>query len=257
MSTPLARRVRRGRLAPFALVATLGLTAHCGDDTTGRAPVAFAVNAQGIRPTATTALGWSVRIETARVRLGALRWFEGDPVAQLRPWERLLGVRLAYAHPGHYVPGEALADITTPVVIDLVRDTPVSLGMARGVSGTARSARIELRTAPDDPTLPGASLALTGTATRDGQTVRFSATHPLALDVPGVPAPGELDATAAAWTLQVDLVALVDRVDFAALPPAATPEATVPFGPDSQSLNALVRALRASATYRVLRGNAP
>ncbi len=235
----------------------LGLTAHCGDDTTGRSPVAFPVFAQGVRPEATTALGWSVRIDTARLRLGALRWFEGPPVARLSPWERCLGVGLAYAHPGHYVPGEALADITTPVVIDLTRTTPNALGTARGVSGDSRSARIELRPSPVDPALPGATLSLTGTATRAAQTVRFAATYPLVLDIPGVPAPGALDPQGTPWTLQVDLVALVDRVDFAALPPASPSDDPVVFPADSQSANALARALRASATYRVLRSDTP
>lgn len=242
------RRAHRS-LCLVALV----LTAHCGDDTTGRSPVAFAAEAVGVHREGTTSLGWTVRIETATLRLGALRWYEGEPVAQLRLWERALGVRIAHAHPGHYVPGGALADITTPVEIDLVRPAPTALGTARGVSGEARSARVELRPAAGgEPTL-----ALTGTATRDGRTVRFTARPSLDLDIVGVAAPGTLDATAATWSLRIDVAALVDRVDFAMLPAPATPDEAVAFPADGQGQNALLRALRAAGTYRVQRLDTP
>lgn len=237
---------------PLCLAAFV-LTAHCGDDTTGRSPVAFAAEAVGVHREGATSLGWTVRIETATLRLGALRWYEGPPVARLRLWERALGVRLAHAHPGHYVPGGALADITTPVEIDLVRTTPTALGTARGVSGEARSARVELR-----PAAGGApTLTLTGTATRDGRTVRFAARPSLDLDIVGVAAPGTLDASAATWSLRVDLAALIDRVDFSALPAPAAPDEAVAFPADGQSSNALLRALRAAGTYRVQRLDTP
>jgi hypothetical protein len=243
------RRAHRS-LCLVALV----LTAHCGDDTTGRSPVAFAAEAVGVHREGTTSLGWTVRIETATLRLGALRWYEGEPVAQLRLWERALGVRIAHAHPGHYVPGGALADITTPVEIDLVRPAPTALGTARGVSGEARSARVELRPAAGGRGHPGAHrhshprrAHRTLHRAAVASTSTSSASPPPARSTPP-PRPGR-----SASTSPPSSTASTSPCS----PPPRRPDAAVAFPADGQGQNALLRALRAAGTYRVQRLDTP
>jgi uncharacterized protein (DUF1684 family) len=232
----------RPRLALCAL-----LLVGCGDDTTGRTRVRYDVRARGVDTTFTTSRGWTVQIAEARVSLGALRWYEGPPIFALRWWERALGVSVAHAHPGHYVPGAALADMLTPRVVDLTTGT-VALGTADGVTGAAQSAHVELR--PLLTSSDSATVFVRGEATQAAQRVRFRAALALTLNLEGVTATGDIDRTA--WELQVSVGRWVDRVDFAALTPSA-PDAEVEFTADSQAANALYRAATNVGSYRVVR----
>lgn len=228
----------------FALAALLFL--GCADDTTGRARVRFDARARGVDTTFTTSRGWSVRVTEARVSLGALRWYEGPPIFALRWWERALGVSVAHAHPGHYVPGAALADMLTPRVVDLTAG-PVSLGAADGVTGAAQSAHVELR--PPPTAGDTATVFVRGEATLAAQRVRFRGALALTLNLEGVTAPGNISS--ASWELQVSVGRWVDRVDFSTLTPA-TPDTEVEFAADSQAANALYRAATNVGSYRVV-----
>ena len=226
----------------------------CGDDSTGRARVRFPVTARGVDTTFTTSRGWSVRVTEARVAVGPLRWFEGAPVFALRWWERALGVSVAHAHPGHYVPGEALADALTRRVVDLTAGS-VPIDTADGVTGAAQSGHVELRPpsadlGPAGTALDGATLTVRGEATLGAQRVRFRGSQQLSLVLEGVTATGAVDAHG--WELQVSVGRWVDRVDFAALTPA-TPDAEVVFGSDSQAANALYRGATSVASYRFVK----
>lgn len=232
----------RPRLALCAM-----LLVGCGDDTTGRSRVRYDVRARGVDTTFTTSRGWTVQIAEARVSLGALRWYEGPPIFALRWWERALGVSVAHAHPGHYVPGEALADMLSPRVVDLTAGA-VSLGAADGVTGAAQSAHVELRPPPAGG--ESATVFVRGEATLASQRVRFRGALPLTLNLEGVTAGGDIDS--AAWELQVSVGRWVDRVDFAALTPSA-PDAEVEFTADSQAANALYRAATNVGSYRVVK----
>lgn len=232
----------RPRLALCAL-----LLLGCADDTTGRTRVRFDVRARGVDTTFTTSRGWDVRVTEARVSLGPLRWYEGPPIFALRWWERALGVSVAHAHPGHYVPGAALADMLTPRVVDLTAGA-VALSVADGVTGAAQSAHVELQPPPAGGDT--ATVFVRGEATMAAQRVRFRGSLALTLNLEGVTATGNIDS--AAWELQVSVGRWVDRVDFAALTPA-TPDAEVEFTADSQATNALYRAATNVGSYRVVR----
>jgi hypothetical protein len=158
----------------------------CGDDTTGRTRVRFDVRARGVDTTFTTSRGWSVRVTEARVSLGPLRWYEGPPIFALRWWERALGVSVAHAHPGHYVPGAALADMLAPRVVDLTAGAVV-LSAADGVTGPAQSAHMELQPPPAGGDT--ATVFVRGEATLASQRVRFRGSLALALNLEGVTAP--------------------------------------------------------------------
>jgi hypothetical protein len=229
----------------FALVALLFM--GCGDDTTGRTRVRFDVRARGVDTTFTTSRGWSVRVTEARVSLGPLRWYEGPPIFALRWWERALGVSVAHAHPGHYVPGAALADMLAPRVVDLTAGAVV-LSAADGVTGPAQSAHMELQPPPAGGDT--ATVFVRGEATLASQRVRFRGSLALALNLEGVTAPGDIDRTP--WELQVSVGRWVDRVDFAVLTPSA-PDAEVEFATDSQAANAFYRAATNVGSYRVVK----
>lgn len=234
----------RSRAALLAL--SLCVFSACGDDTTGRARVRFAVSARGVDTSFTTSRGWSLTVREARLSLGALRWYEGPPIFALRWWERALGVSIAHAHPGHYVPGAALADMLAPRVIDLT-GASVPLDAADGVTGAAQSVHVEVL---PSAALGGDTLFVRGEATMETQTVRFRGSLPLTLALEGVPASGDIDANA--WELQVSVGRWLDRVDFAALAPAS-PGDEVTFGADSQALNALYRGATTVGSYRAVK----
>lgn len=244
---------RERSLVTLALAAALALLSavHCGDDSTGRQRVGFPVFARGVRAASDNALGWRVQLDQAAVALGPMRWFEGEPLfGQLR--RVFLGV--AWAHPGHYVPGGALADTSTRAVVDLLRPDAVRVAAAAGVSGEVRSAHLELHPAtpalgPDADALRGGSLSLRGSATRGDTVVRFEAAPRLDLNLEGIPARATLDGTPGRFEVAVDLGALLERVDFAALPrdPAA---AAVAFPAESQPSNALYRGAASGASWR-------
>lgn len=237
-------------LAALLAVATV----QCGDDTsTGRARVAFDVWAQGVNAAAVTSLGWSVRIEQAAVAVGPLRWYEGAPLFGARRLLRALS-GTAWAHPGHYVPGGAMADVTQRAVVDLT-GARAFVGRAEGVSGAVQSAHLELRPdgsdlGPARALLRGGTLSLRGTATRGDRTVRFEASPSLNVSIEGVPARAANDGSPGAWTLSVDLARWVDRVDFSMLPAPATADAFAPFGDDGQPASALYRGATTGAAYR-------
>lgn len=236
-------------MRPLLALAFVSLSLGCADDSTGRARVRFATRARAVDASFTTSRGWSLTVTEARLSLGTLRWYEGPALFALRWWERALGVSVAQAHPGHYAPGEALADMTTPRVIPLSA-TPVELAMADGVTGAAQSAHLELRPAPAGDELNGASLSVRGEAVNGAQRVSFRGALAITLNLEGVSAPGAVDA--AAWELQVSVGRWLDRVDFSALTPA-TPGAEVVFGDDSQASNALYRGASSVGSYRLQR----
>lgn len=236
---------------------TLLALGGCGDDSTGRARVSFPVTARGVDTRYTTSRGWDVQVTQALVALGPVRWYEGPPIFALRWWERAIGLSVAHAHPGHYVPGAALADALTRRVVDLTSDQPAALSPADGVTGAAQSAHLELRPptadlGPAATALDGATLTVRGVATMGARTVRFRGSLQLSINLEGVTASGPVDATG--WEVQVSVGRWIDRVDFAELTPA-TPDEEVRFGADSQAANALYRGATSVGSYRVVKSS--
>lgn len=156
--------------------------AACGSDSTTGRVVALhteiAADAE-IDQAFTTATGWEVRIEKAAVSLSALYYFEGEPAFVLR--ERtllqrvaaLLGPSVAYAHPGHYVAGRAVGQVTEGGALSLASE-PAALPDGNGVTGIYRSARFVFARSDDgDPVLKGDVAVAQGTATKDDKSVHF------------------------------------------------------------------------------------
>jgi hypothetical protein len=225
---------------------------QCGDDATGRQRVTFDVSARGVRLEGDTSLGWHVRVESAFAAVGPIRWYEGAPL-----FGRLLrgfsGV--AWAHPGHYVPGGALADINTRAVVDLTSPSATLVGHAGGVSGTSRSAHFELHgpevdLGPARQVLRGRTLIVRGTATRGDATVRFDASLLLDVNIEGIPASAVFDGSPGRWAVDIDLTNWLDRVDFTMVPPPADPGGVSTFSEGSQPANALYRGVVSGASYR-------
>ena len=250
----LSRRPRLESSVLLVAAAALCAGVHCGDggETTGRTRVTFPVSVRSIHPESDNSLGWHVTIDQAVVAMGPLRWYEGPPIFGLNLFERLLGVRVAYAHPGHYVPGEALADVTAQRVIDLMAPTPTALDAATGVSGTALSSTIELHApgvaaGPAADSLHGLALWTRGTATRAGVTVHFEGGVPVEYAVRGVPARATL-SSAGAFLLSVDLAQWFDRADFSSLT-APAPDGTAPITMTSEVANGLYRGATNGAAY--------
>lgn len=242
---------------PAVLLPLLGAlasvgAAHCGDDTTGRSRITVDAVMRGTDAMLTTSTGWAVQIEEARIVVGPLRWYEGTALFGRNLLERALGLSVAYAHPGHYVAGEALADITSRRVVDLLQPGGVSLTQGSGVTGLAQSAAIELRpaeaTLPDAATLRGGTLYLRATATKDGRTVRFDCAPALTHVVQGIPAIGDMNQSGR-WDITVDVGAWIDRSDFSMVPDPATPGAVVTLG-EGQPLNAVTRTAPAASGFR-------
>jgi hypothetical protein len=225
---------------------------HCGtDDSTGRTRVTFEVTAQGTNLEGDTSLGWHVRITQAAVAVGPLRWFEGQPLFGNRSF---FSSSVAWAHPGHYVAGGALADMTTRHVVDLLAPQATSLGMADGVSGTVQSAHVELHPSETDLTanrelLRNGTISLRGIATRDDVSVVFTATQRLDMNLEGIPARAELNGSPGKFELRVQVLTWVDRVDFSMLPAPTAPGAEVTFPDEGQASNALFRGVTNGAAY--------
>jgi hypothetical protein len=101
--------------------------------------------------------GWTIKLDKALLSVGSLYYFDGEPafVAHELPslWKRFAGLAMpsiAHAHPGHYLAGDALGQMITPALGDLLANrNPLPDG--NGVSGLYRSARFKF-------SVPGAAL---------------------------------------------------------------------------------------------------
>lgn len=180
--------------------------------------------------------GWAVTLSSARMQLEALRFFEGKVVlARRAPWWQGLLVANAWAHPGHYVPGEALGELVAPLEVDLLASSPTPWGTASAVTGEYGSAQLALG---------GKGLVLAGTATKGGTTVDFSAEFlpPAALE--GVRF--EQVMTTAEGTVQVllDLQVVLSRVDFSSVGSSAKP-----LDPSSPAFNGLGRGVEDTTAW--------
>lgn len=226
--------------------------AHCGDDTTGRSRITVDTVVRGTNSSLTTVTGWQVTLAEARIVLGPVRWYEGPALFGRSRFERAFGLSVAYAHPGHYVAGDALADITRRRVVDLLRADGTRLDQGNGVTGLAQSAAIELRPAEADladaASLRGGTLYLRGEAAREGRTVRFDCAPVLNTTVAGIRAPGNMTGSGG-WDLTIDVGAWIERADFSTVPAPATPNGVVTLT-EGQPFNAVTRTAPAASGFR-------
>ena len=101
----------------FFLSSTLGsglLGASCTNETTAEKRVTLAtrmVADDAVETSIVNAYGWSLQLTRIALSTGPLYYWNGSPaVARATPSDplRFLRIASAYAHPGHYVPGDAM-----------------------------------------------------------------------------------------------------------------------------------------------------
>lgn len=167
------------------LLGAAGCSSTEGSGTTGKR-VLLDVKITGgpeMKQAFTNSQGWSITLSKVELSTGALYFFEGATIFSWAPprrtpreraWE-VLFVKSAWAHPGHYVPGEARGQMLTTSSVDL-RAGDATLGSGEGVSGATRSATFTFQSPPTGPqaaSLAGHVAVVEGTATKAAETRVF------------------------------------------------------------------------------------
>ncbi|MCS6901430.1 MAG: hypothetical protein RMJ98_16035 [Myxococcales bacterium] len=129
-----------------------------------------------------TGLGWKVTLTKAAVATGPLYYFDGAPPFAAAPRQlrrgvlaRWLGPSVAWAHPGHYVPGNARGQVLQSWSADLLAGT-TELPAGDGITGVYRSGRFSFAASSAGPAagfLGSNVAAVEGRAEKDGMTVYF------------------------------------------------------------------------------------
>ncbi|AGC49257.1 hypothetical protein MYSTI_07985 [Myxococcus stipitatus DSM 14675] len=247
---------RRGMLrGALALATVSALSLGCGSEAERRA---FTVETTAIALSQQpNERGWRITLDTAQVSLGPVRFFEGRVLLSSRSPRfdlfSLIG-GTAHAHPGHYIPGDALGELLVTQTVNLLGGvTP--MGTASAVTGEYGSLELTLPapTATTDAqgVLKGHAVRLSGTATHaERGQVRFDVAADLPKPVAGVRFEKSLGKEAGRVRISVDLRKWMDRIDFAT---ATDPDAdgTYTFPADSQAQNALLRGVEDTTAYVV------
>lgn len=225
-------------MKPLLIVSMLLLVGCGGTEHTRRT---FPVEVMGKPGAVVTDSGWSVALTTATAHLESVRFFEGKVLVTRRaPWWRSLLVSEAWAHPGHYQPGEALAELLAPLELDLLATGPVRWGDASALTGSYGSMQLGFG---------AGGLQLEGVATRGAETVDFSAQYTPESALDGVAFDYELTTAPGTMQLHLDLQALLSRIDFAQVDGSITV--------DSVAFNGLVRGMGDINAYLVSWRNEP
>ncbi|RKG82396.1 hypothetical protein D7W82_26660 [Corallococcus sp. CA049B] len=236
-------------IAPALIVALMSM--GCGGKTEAERRT-FAVTMTATAPTAPNEYGWTVTPDAAQLSVGSVRFFEGRVLLSRFDWYSLIG-GTANAHPGHYVPGDALGEVLNAQTVDLLAGG--NLGKANAVTGAYGSLELTLVTptaATDAQNVLGGHQAhVRGTATHtSGATVHFDAAVDLPKAIEGVRFERDLQQEAGFVRIAVDLGKWMDRIDFAtASLPDAAGVSTFPAG--SQAQNGLVRGVEDTSAYVV------
>lgn len=167
----------------FTLIALYALGACT--QTTGGSRVQFYAEVKPTAPidqlagrpviaAAPDAAGWRVTLTEAVVYIGPVYLWSDEPLIQTH-WSPAawLAVNAAYAQQtDQFNAGFLRGEVTEQLRVDLLDPTPRPLGVGEGLGGPSRSGEIWL-----EPVLRGTqpTVRLAGTATRDEQTVSFSA----------------------------------------------------------------------------------
>jgi len=206
----------------------------------------------------TNAKGWSISLTKAAVSTGAFYFYDGEPLfagGVPRPSRGL--VKAAYAHPGHYVAGNAKGEMLTPSSADLLAGA--ALGSGHGVTGMVRSATFAYSTPATGPVAAelGASVVvLEGSATKDTETRIFraeiaadelkDARGDLAIEgCPFATTDMQDDGTV---TITIDLPMWMQQVDLTEVPASADGKPVLLSSGIAR--NQLVRAVKGGLSYR-------
>ncbi|PIE17612.1 MAG: hypothetical protein CSA65_08280 [Proteobacteria bacterium] len=258
LTRPATRRRRAPLVAARSLlpVALLVVWVGCGAETAEqRTRFALELGASAAsRAGVTSDDGYQVTFDRATLLVGTIRFYSGEPLFARSGWLRgvvgassLAGafwaVPAARAHPGHYQEGDALAEWLEQRRVNLLAATPTPLGEAAGVTGDYRSMLLTLPKPPAGDSEQTFELELTA---RKGQRlVRASTSFDLAREVRGIAVDRAIGSSKDGRArVEVDLRALVARIDFEALPRASgATDAHDVIDPESQARNALSRGL--------------
>jgi hypothetical protein len=213
-----------------------------------------------------TALGWDVTVSKALLATGALAYFDGAPPSVQRTprrnsrfAQRLLGLGLAEAHPGHYGAGDALGEMLVNYSADLLAG-PLDLPAGEGVTGTYRSARFSFHAPPAGPfaaELEGHVALVEGLAQKAGEAPRYFRASADLGDLAANVSNGEVDGCEfrpvsvegdGTVTVLIHLDVWFNLVDFAELE-AGSLETPAEFAADSQPRIAFAQDLTQLSAY--------
>lgn len=253
-------------------VAVSSVTTGCSDDVsdnTAQKRVKLTLRASSpaeARVPFTNAYGWTITLSKAEIALGALYFFDGEPIFSQRMrtreatprdrWARLF-LGQAHAHPGHYLAGNALGEMLTSSSLDLLGDGVV-LGTGEGVTATYRSGRVtfpETVVGSGAATLGSNILLLEGVAAKDGKNVgfRLSAGRSALFDaddeprVEGVSVSPEAAVTGdSTITLTIDMRKFLDQSEFDGLTEGVAP---VELPADSDAAENFLRGAKSGSAY--------
>jgi hypothetical protein len=223
-------------------VLLLALLTSCG---TGAQRRTFPVEMTLQPMTGPNERGWTVTPESLHVSVGPVRFYEGRVLLSQRsprfnPYVLLGGT--AWAHPGHYLPGDALAEVLSTTEVNLLAAWPTVLGEANAVTGDYGSMEL---------TLPPSAVRIRGTAAHtDGRRVRFDAAMDLPKPIEGIRFERVLAQEVGRVRITVALGTWLGRIDFATVSPADA-EGVSTFPSESQAMNALVRGVEDTSAYVV------
>lgn len=239
----------------------------CGGGTTGRLVElrTTLTTDLGADHRFTTSLGWTLTLTEAAISTGPMYYFDGEPAfTSVRPGileqliEALRPIHVAYAHPGHYVAGNAKGEQLMPYSADLLAG-PTELPVGDGVSGSFRSATFSFAAPSAGPVkdlLEDQVVRVAGIATKDGRRVHFLATAALA-DLEKTAKEGQISGCSFAarevlhdGTVTITLHPRVwfNLVDFRELE-EGTAERPTAFGPESTARIAFALGLTQLSAY--------
>jgi len=227
-------------MSRLVLSSTLACLCACGGVAQKRRT--FPVEVTHAAPAAANDSGWAVTLTKATAKVAPVRFFTGKVLLSSR-WEfdpYLLIGGTAWAHPGHYLQGDALGELLTPKDLDLLAATPTELGLAEAVTGDYGSMQLTLDT-----------VQLAGTATKDSVTVKFDTgafTPPAPIE--GVRFEKILEDEKGTARLTALTSVWLSRIDFST---AGTPNAdgVSVFSSDSVAFNGFVRGVLDTSAYDV------
>jgi hypothetical protein len=216
------------------------LAAACGA-TTAQTRRTFPVEVVVAAPTAPLDTGWTVSNLSGTASLASLRFFTGKVLIGQRVDPLSWLISTAWAHPGHYMAGEALGEVLTPLEVDLSKPDVQPWGTANAVTGSYGSAQL---------TFAPTGITLKGTATKAGQTVTFD-TGPFvpAAALEGVKFERELGTEPGTLRVTLDLAVLLSRVEFDKTNTTPGADGFTHFDPSSPAFNGLSRGVADTGSY--------
>ncbi|MFT3837910.1 MAG: hypothetical protein QM723_13040 [Myxococcaceae bacterium] len=170
-------------VASLTLLLMLG---SCGENKTTGKPVLLHTELTtdlNAEHSFVTDYGWKVTLDKAAIATGPFYYYDGEPAftavhrTHLQELvEFFEPIHSAWAHPGHYIAGNAMGQMTEASSVDLLDGGIVTLPDGNGVTGPVRSATFSFSSPDAGPaldTLDGHTVVASGQAEFDGGTVYF------------------------------------------------------------------------------------